>query len=109
MHGVIDLILGLKDLFEAKIVMPLLQCVKRDVLVMLRKYISVLTARVLHVPLDWASTRARGGLSEDAVVCLRGLLGVKRGLGLRRFNAEAVLHGKPIVSTVAAVSHFLFL
>ena len=34
-HRVVDLILGLEHLFEAKIVMALLQGVKRDVLVVL--------------------------------------------------------------------------
>lgn len=111
MHRVVDLILGLKHLLEAKIVMALLQCVKRDVLVVLREYISVLTAaRVLHVALDGTCCPARAGcgLAEDAVVRLGGLLGVKRRLRLRRLNAEAVLHAKPIIATVAAVSHFSF-
>ena len=36
-HGVVDFILGLEDLFERKVIIPLLQCVKHYLLVMLRK------------------------------------------------------------------------
>ena len=38
-HGVVDFILGFEDLFERKVVMPLLQCVERYLLVVLREHI----------------------------------------------------------------------
>ena len=36
-HGVVDFILSFEDLFERKVVMPLLQCVERYLLVVLRE------------------------------------------------------------------------
>ena len=54
------------------------------------------------------AARASCSLAEDTVVGLGGLLCVERGLRLRRLDAEAILHSKPIISTMAAVSHFSF-
>ena len=44
-HGVVDLVLGLQHLFKAKVVVTLLQSVKRYVLVVLSEDVAVMLSR----------------------------------------------------------------
>ena len=58
-HRVVHLILGLKDFFEAEIIVTLFQSVKRDVLVVLGEHICVRAdARALGrtVQIEWSTT-----------------------------------------------------
>ena len=108
-HRVVYLILSLKDFLEAEVVMAFFKCVKCDVLVVLGENICILTSCVLQYIASVLLARARRRLSKYTVVGLLGFLNLNRRLGLRRLNAEAFLHGDPVVATAAAVSHFLLM
>lgn len=85
-HSVVYLVLSLKNFFEAEVVMAFFECVKCDVLVVLREDVSILTASISitqYVACVGIRAGARCSLTKHTIVGLLGFESVERWLSVR--------------------------